>query len=285
MAAVDGDDRARDVARAVGSEEEDDLGDVVRLALELDRLAREEERADLLHHLRLLVVGQPGADRVAEDLCLDIAGRDAVDPHAARAELDRGRLGEVDHGRLRAVVRPLARRRLHAADRRVVDDRPAAALGHRLGRVRRAGEDAEQVDTEHLMEVGEVVLHQASWRAPEMPALLNMTCSPPNRSIVKSTSAATCSGCATSVSLKTAFAPSVSAAVLAARLVDVRDHDRRALGDHALGGAEPDAGGSTGDDGNLAGELIGHCDVPSVAWLNAGTRLRCRRVRGSRSSA
>src|SRR5262245_46056758 len=47
-----------------------------------------------------------------------------------------------------------------------------------------------------------------------MPALLNMMCSAPNRSVVNSTSAATCSGCATSVSLNAASLPSSSTACL-----------------------------------------------------------------------
>ena len=62
------------------------------------------------------------------------AGRDAVDPDAVLGEVDRDRPGELDDRRLRRAVGHQPAPGVDAGDRRGVDDRAAAVLGHVPGR-------------------------------------------------------------------------------------------------------------------------------------------------------
>ena len=103
------------------------------------------------------------------------------------------------------------------------------------------------------------------------PALLNMTCSPPKRSTVKSTSACTWSASVTSVCWKAADVAQRGGDRLAGVGVDVGDHDPCALRDEALDGGPADAAGAAGDDRDLACELVSHRLAPCspAAWRAA----------------
>ena len=79
---------------------------------------------------------------------------------------------------------------------------------------------------------------RSSWRkrviALATPALFDITCRPPNRSTVKSTSACTWSASVTSVCWNAAASPSSAASASTGVGVDVGDDDPRALLDEAL---------------------------------------------------
>ena len=90
----------------------------------------------------------------------DVAGRDGVDGDALLRDLERERLGEAVHARLRRRVVGLAERALRAVHRRDVDDAAPVALDHAvddlLAHVEQAVEvgphDRVPVDLVHLLE-------------------------------------------------------------------------------------------------------------------------------------
>ena len=93
-AAVDRQHDPRDLRGPVAREVENGFGDVARRSHPLQRLHR-------AHDQRLV---QRGVDRRR-----DVRRRDAVHADRVSRELDRGRLGEVDDGRLRGPIRHHAR--------------------------------------------------------------------------------------------------------------------------------------------------------------------------------
>ena len=105
------------------------------------------------------------------------------------------------------------------------------------------------------------------------PALFTITCSPPNRSTVTSTSACTWSASVTSVGWNAADLAERGGHLVARVGVDVGDDDTGALGGEALDRRPADAAGAAGDDGDLALELTHRLDPP---WP---TPAACRAAR------
>src|SRR5690606_28196088 len=91
-----------------------------------------------------------------------VARRDGVDPDAVPGQFDGRRLGEVGDRGFGCAVGLHAAARLEAAHGGQVDDGAAAVSGHVTGGVAGARHDAEQVDAEHALEVGEVVVQEAA---------------------------------------------------------------------------------------------------------------------------
>jgi len=125
-AAVDGQGRTGDPARAVAGEERDRLDDVARLPAAAERV----EAVDGVEHLLRLLVGEEAlvGRRLHE------RQRDGVDADVIRRELEREVLGQRVAARLGGRVgagrgRGDRVQRPHRAD---ADDRAAAALAHRL---------------------------------------------------------------------------------------------------------------------------------------------------------
>src|SRR5690606_25378285 len=92
----------------------------------------------------------------------DVARRDGVDPDAVPGQFDGRRLGEMGDRGCGCAVGLHAAARLAAAHGGQVDDGAAAVSGHVTGGVAGARHDAEQVDAEHALEVGEVVVQEAA---------------------------------------------------------------------------------------------------------------------------
>ena len=131
--------------------------------------------------------------------------------------------------------------------------------------------DAEKVHRHHAVVVGEVVVEEPAKELP-IPALLNITCSPPNCSTAKSTSAWTSSGSATSVALERRGVAERRRDFLAELGVHVGDDDLGAFGDEQLGGGAPDPARAASDDRNLARELVALASSPS---LDSAAPVRC----------
>lgn len=117
-AAVDEDLVAGDEAGVIGGEERDCLGEFVRAA----HAAHRDSRGDLVHRLRL------GAERVAEELGVNGARTDNVDPDATVLQIRGPGPRERPDGRLGGRVDARARESLDGRLRAGHDDR--AAVGH-----------------------------------------------------------------------------------------------------------------------------------------------------------
>ena len=152
-AAVDGDRLAVDVACGVGSEEQGDRGDLLRLAAALHRV----EAADAL---LLAARARPFVD-LAGHAGFDQAGADGVDADVGAGELGRGDLHQVDQPRLRRRISRAAGARAKPGDRRGADDRAAAPRLHVRRRIFDRQERADQVDAQDLLPVGAVLLEDA----------------------------------------------------------------------------------------------------------------------------
>src|SRR5262245_7690725 len=94
VAAISHDDRAGDVGREVGGEEDRRPDDVLGLSGAAERRVIQED----LHQLGIV-----GAYLLVERR-LDQAGADGVDPHSILAEFRRQRAGEAKHAMLRGGV-------------------------------------------------------------------------------------------------------------------------------------------------------------------------------------
>src|SRR5688572_296450 len=96
--AVDRDRLTRDGAAVRAGQEDDQLGDVLRVHELLDRLVVQRELGLLLQ----AASGEPGARRehVAHAFALDTARMDGIAGDAERTELERQRLGEADEAPL-----------------------------------------------------------------------------------------------------------------------------------------------------------------------------------------
>src|SRR5256884_1567362 len=121
--AVEVDRGARDVRRALGAEEGDEVRELVRLAEPAER------HAAFVRHLaveRLGIALHPALPLAA----LHDAEADRVDPNRVGRVLVRERLGQVGAGRARHARGQRPRRRRLPADRRHVHDAPAATALH-----------------------------------------------------------------------------------------------------------------------------------------------------------
>src|SRR5437660_295090 len=127
--AGDGQDRPRDVAGALGTQEGDRVRDILGLALPLHR--------DALDH--------PVVERAQAGVGPDDPGRDHVRGDVVTRPLQRHRAGEPDHPHLRGGVGGLAEAAHEPGDRRHADDPAPPALPH-------AGEDRPR----HVIGAGEV---------------------------------------------------------------------------------------------------------------------------------
>ncbi len=113
-AAVDGENQAGDVGRAVAREVEHRLGDIVGPALVRQRLEADDR----------------GLVERGVDVGGDVRRGDAVGPHAVLANLDGEAPGELDHPGLRSPVREHPDARRDTGARRDVDDGAAAVVDH-----------------------------------------------------------------------------------------------------------------------------------------------------------
>src|SRR5262249_39066006 len=139
--AVDGNDGAGDVAGDVGSEVKTGLRDVVHVAGAPDGDAMLEQMTTELRHSH-------------PDGGVDGAGSDHVDAELVLDQLHRGGAGELVETALGGDVGREVGRGHRAQGGADVDDAAAAALAHegrhRLGQ----HEGPDQVDAQHLREVG-----------------------------------------------------------------------------------------------------------------------------------
>src|SRR5688572_25091688 len=144
LAAVDVDDLARDPRRRVGEQEETGVHHVLRLADARQRELRDE----LLGEVARGALERRGIGR---------AGRDRVDADPLRAELAREALGEpVDAVLGEAIVARAHPRR----GRGLVHNRPAAALAHRAVARARTQERSVEVHVHEARVVAPVDLQQ-----------------------------------------------------------------------------------------------------------------------------
>ena len=104
----------------------------------------------------------------------------------------------------------------------------------------------------------------------EMPALLNMTCSPPKVSTAKSTSAWTSSASATSVRLKATPSPSPAASASPLSASTSATTTLAPSAGEQLGGGAADPAGTPRDDGDLPRQFLAHVQ----RFLSTGARHR-----------
>jgi hypothetical protein len=87
-----------DLQRPIASQKYRSLTDVVRLTLPLQRLVRHSDRPHRLLYSVTVTLSLPGWRRhECPHIRRNISGADAIHSYQMRSELDRGRLGEMDH--------------------------------------------------------------------------------------------------------------------------------------------------------------------------------------------
>ena len=113
---------------------------------------------------------------------------------------------------------------------------------------------------------------------PETPALLTMTCRPPNCSTAVDTSPLTWSSSDTSASTNSASAPMSSASAAPRVAVDVGDQHLGAFGGEPPRQAFAEPRRAAGDDRDLALEFVATASLPAQTDVCAKVRVNCAKT-------